>query len=93
MTVGTGRAGQRLLLRSVLAAVAGALAAVGSWLLLRRGIVTDDYPAFLPGTDSTAITRYSGPWLTAAAAVGLVAALLVLWAGITLLRWRRSPVA
>ncbi len=61
--------------------VAGALALLflaAAWFAVRRGIVTDTWPAFLPGTDSTAITRYSGPWLTAAAAAVLGAALCVL---------------
>lgn len=44
----------------------------------RRGIVTDTWPAFLPGADSTAITRYVGPWLTAAALALLGAGLAVL---------------
>lgn len=44
----------------------------------RRGIVTDTWPAFLPGADSTAITRYVGPWLTAAALALLGAGLSVL---------------
>jgi len=72
------------------ALVAAVLAAIGAWLLLRNGIRTDAYPAFLPGTESTGITRYSGPWLTAAAGVALVAALLLLSAGLDLLRWIRT---
>ena len=73
-----------------MALVAAVLAAIGAWLLLRNGIRTDAYPAFLPGTESTGITRYSGPWLTAAAGVALVAALLLLSAGLDLLRWIRT---
>jgi len=74
------------------ALVAAVLAAIGAWLLLRNGIRTDAYPAFLPGTESTGITRYSGPWLTAAAGVALVAALLLLSAGLDLLAWNNSGV-
>ncbi len=81
-----------LLRRSIVAVAAAGLAAVGAWLLLRHGIRTDDYPAFLPGTESTGITRYSGPWLTAAAGMGLVAALLLLSAGLDLLAWNNSGV-
>lgn len=80
-----------LLLRAIVAVVVALLAAVAAWLLLQHGVRTDAYPAFLPGTDSTGITRYSGPWLTAAAGAALVAALALLSAGLDLRRWRRSP--
>jgi hypothetical protein len=79
-----------LLIRSICTAIAAVVAAVGSWLLLQNGIRTDAYPAFLPGTENTEITRYSGPWLTAAAGVALVGALLLLSSGIDLVRWYRS---
>ena len=44
----------------------------------RRGIVTDTWPAFLPDSGSTSITRYQGPWLTAAAIAVLGAGLSVM---------------
>ena len=86
----TARSRRVLLIRSICAAVAAAVAAICSWLLLQNGIRTDAYPAFLPGTENTEITRYSGPWLPAAAGVALVAALLLLSAGLDLVRWYRS---
>jgi hypothetical protein len=86
----TTRSRRVLLIRSIGTAIAAVLAAVGSWLLLRNGIRTDAYPAFLPGTENTEITRYSGPWLTAAAGVALVGALLLLSSGIDLVRWYRT---
>ena len=86
----TARSRRVLLIRSICTAVAAAVAAICSWLLLQNGIRTDAYPAFLPGFENTEITRYSGPWLTAAAGVALVAALLLLSAGLDLVRWYRS---
>lgn len=66
------------------AIVAGAGLAVlfmaAAGFAVRHGVVTDTWPAFLPGTDSTTITRYSGPWLTAAAVAVLAAGLSVLLA-------------
>lgn len=58
-------------------AAAVALMGVAAWCT-RRGIVTDTWPPFLPGTDSTSITRYEGSWLTAAA-------LALLGAGVTIM--------
>lgn len=88
--VRTARSRRVLLVRWVSCGVAALLAAVSSWLLLRNGIRTDAYPAFLPGTETTEITRYFGPWLTAAAGVALVGALLLLSAVFDLVRWYRS---
>lgn len=71
------------------AIVAGAGSAVlflaAAWFAVRHGVVTDTWPAFLPSTDTTAITRYSGPWLTAAAVAVLGAGLsaLLLARGLT----------
>lgn len=45
---------------------------------VRRGIVTDTWPAFLPATDSTPIARYQGPWLSAAAVALLGAGLSIM---------------
>lgn len=78
--------------RAIAAAVLAVLAAVAAWWLLGRGIVTDVWPAFVDGTDSTPITRYSGPWLTAAALAALLAALLLLAAAVELIRWSRRGV-
>ena len=82
-------AGSGLLVRAVIAAVAGLLAAVAAVLLARNGVNTDDFPPFLTGVSATPITRYSGPWLTAGAGVALLAALLLLRAVIDLVRWVR----
>lgn len=71
--------GRRSRLRPVVvAAVLAVLFLAAAWIAARRGIVTDTWPAFLPGTDSTSITRYSGPWLTAAAAAVLGAGLSIM---------------
>lgn len=78
--------------RAITAAVLAVLAAVGAWWLLGRGVVTDVWPPFVDGTDSTLITRYSGPWLTAAAGAALLSALLLLAAAVDLLRWSRHRV-
>ncbi len=62
----------------VVAALLAILFLAAAWFAARRGIITDTWPAFLPGTDSTSIIRYSGPWLTAAAAAVLGAGLSVM---------------
>jgi hypothetical protein len=62
----------------VVAALLAVLFLAAAWFAARRGIITDTWPAFLPGTDSTSIIRYSGPWLTAAAAAVLGAGLSVM---------------
>ena len=62
----------------VVAALLAILFLAVAWFAARRGIITDTWPAFLPGTDSTSIIRYSGPWLTAAAAAVLGAGLSVM---------------
>ena len=62
----------------VVAALLAVLFLAAAWFAVRRGIITDTWPAFLPGTDSTSIIRYSGPWLTAAAAAVLGAGLSVM---------------
>lgn len=61
--------------RTVVAAVLAVVLLVAAVVLTRHGIVTDVWPAFLPDTDSTSITRYSGSWLSAAAAALLGAGL------------------
>lgn len=78
---------RRRLLRAVTATVLALLAGLAAALLLRNGIRTDDFPSFIDGAPSTPITRYSGPWLTAAAGMALLAALLLLAASMDLVRW------
>ena len=81
---------KRWLLRAALAIVVAVLALVGSWVLLRAGVQVDTWPAFLPDAGSTSITRYSGPWISAAAAALLLAGLLLLLGSVDLVRYRRS---
>ena len=81
---------RRDLIRAVIAAVLAILAGTGAVRLASRGVRTDVFPAFLQGETGTVITRYSGPWLTAAAGAALLAALLLLSAAIDLVRWSRS---
>lgn len=84
----SGTTGRRLL--GVLALL-GALAALAAgWLLVRGGIRVDEFPPYLPDSSATPITRYSGPWITAAAGAVLIAGLLVLLGAAELLRGRRS---
>ena len=80
----------RMLLRGVIAVVLAAASAVGAWLLAARGVRTDVFPPFVAGAQSTTITRYSGPWLTAAAGAALLAALLLLAAVLDIVRWSRA---
>lgn len=70
----------------VVAAVLTLFFLAAAWFAFRRGVLTDTWPAFLPDTDSTSITRYSGPWLT-------VAALSVLGFGLSVMALVRSLVA
>ena len=77
------------LIRAIVAVPFALLAAAAAWLLARQGIRTDEFPPFIAGAAATMITRYSGPWLTAAAGAGLLAALLVLSAVVGLIRWFR----
>ena len=81
---------KRRLLRAALAIVVAVLALIGSWFLLRTGVQVDSWPPFLPDAGSTSITRYSGPWISTAAAVLLVAVLLLLLGSVDLVRYRRS---
>ena len=75
--------------RAIAAGVLGVLAAGGAWWLLQHGINTNTFPPFVDGAESTTITRYSGPWLTAAAGAALLSGLLLLSAVWDLLRWSR----
>jgi hypothetical protein len=90
VTEAGSQVGGRRLLRAVAAAVSAFTAGALAWWLLGRGVATDDFPAFLDSQSVTPITRYSGPWLTAAAGAALLAALLVLAAVFDLVRWSRA---
>jgi hypothetical protein len=80
----------RQLLRAVIAGILAVLAGAVAWLLLRHGVRTDSFPPFLTGSQATPITRYSGPWITAAAGAALLAALLLLSALFDAIRWSRA---
>ena len=77
--------------RTVVAAILAVVLLVGAVVLTRHGIVTDVWPAFLPATDSTSITRYSGSWLSSAA-VALLGAGLSLMVVVRGIRGRRTAV-
>ena len=81
---------KRWLLRAALAVAVAVLALIGSWFLLRNGVQVDTWPSFLPDAGSTSITRYSGPWISAAAGALLLAGLLLLLGSVDLVRYRRS---
>jgi hypothetical protein len=80
----------RLMVRGIVTGILAVLAGGGAWLLLRHGVRTDAFPPFLTDTESTPITRYSGPWITAAAGAALLAALLLISAVLDLIRWSRA---
>jgi hypothetical protein len=84
--------GSRRLIRCIAAAVLAVVVSLAAWWLVARGVRTDDFPAFLASQSVTPITRYSGPWLTAAAGAMLVAALLLMSAVFDLVRWSRGTV-
>lgn len=81
---------KRWLLRAALAIAVAVLALIGSGFLMRTGVKVDTWPSFLPDAGSTSITRYSGPWISAAAAALLLAGLLLLLGSVDLVRYRRS---
>ena len=64
--------------RSVVAAVLAVLLLAAAVYCTRQGVVTDMWPGFLPGIESTSITRYRGPWLSAAAVALLGAGVSVM---------------
>jgi hypothetical protein len=72
--------------RVIVAVLLAVLTGIGAWLLLQRGVVTDVFPPFIAEDTATDITRYSGPWLTAATGAALLSALMVLWAVVELVR-------
>ena len=77
---------RRRVFRAGFALVLAVSCVATAWLLLRHGVRTDDFPPFIDSESSTPITRYSGPWRTAAAAMALVAALFLLFATVDLVR-------
>lgn len=89
-TARTAPPARRRLLRGLAAVVAAAAALVGSWFLLRSGIHVDTFPPLLAAAGPASVTRYSGPWITAAAAAALAAGLLLLLGAVDLVRYRRS---
>ncbi len=64
--------------RTVVAAVLTVLLLAAAVYCTRQGVVSDTWPGFLPGTESTSITRYRGPWLSAAAVALLGAGVSVM---------------
>jgi hypothetical protein len=90
-TAAEARAGRPSAWRPSLLAALAVVAAVAAWLLVQRGITLVEYPPFLPDGPPTQITRYSGPWLTAAGAAGLVAAVLLVLGTADVLKRRRRP--
>ncbi len=77
-----------LALRAVLA-ILGAIVLIAAAIgLANAGIVNHQFPAFLPGDESTVITSYSGPLLASAIGVGAVAGLLLVSAVTDI--WRRA---
>lgn len=78
-----------LAIRSALALAAAVALLVGAALLVDRGIRHAVFPPFLTGGGDTVITQYSGPWISAGAALVLLAGLLVAVAGTDLWRRRR----
>jgi hypothetical protein len=77
-----------LLIRFVVAGVAAVLLLVGAVLLFDHGVRTDHFPSFVSGV-STSITRYSGPWIGAAAGLALLAGLALTSCLVDLFRWSR----
>lgn len=78
----TGVTGSRpmsgvLVLRISLAALAAMGCLIGAVLAYRYALRPTDWGVFIEGDGSTIITRYSGPWLGAAAGLALLAGLLV----------------
>ncbi len=82
-------AGRSARTRVVVSLVVAVVLLVAAAWCLREGVATDTWPAFLPDTDSTQITRYEGPWLTAAA-VALLGAGLAVMAAVRNVRGRRE---
>lgn len=77
-----------LLIRSIVAGAAAVLLLVGAVLLFDHGVRPDHFPSYVSGTP-TVITRYSGPWIGAAAGLALLSALAFTSCGIDLFRWAR----
>ncbi len=77
-----------LLIRVLVAALAGIGLATAAVLLFRHGVRPDHFPAVVTGTE-TVITRYSGPWIGAAAAAALLAGLALTSCCVDLFRWAR----
>ncbi len=77
-----------LLVRFVVAGLAAVLLLVAAVLLFRHGVRTDHFPSFVSGV-TTSITRYSGPWIGAAAGLALLAGVALTVGGVDFFRWLR----
>ncbi len=77
-----------LLIRTLVAGAAAALLLVAAVLLFDHGVRTDLFPSFVSGI-TTSITRYSGPWIGAAAGLALLAGLALTSCTVDLFRWAR----
>ncbi len=66
-----------LALRATLSLVGALVLLAAGIAMARHGIVDHTFPPFVEGEEHTIITAYSGPWLTAAIAVGAIAGLLL----------------
>ncbi|WP_230313449.1 hypothetical protein [Nakamurella alba] len=75
-----------LAVRSALALVGAVACVVGAVLLYRHAISPHTFPAFVAGTDSTTIDRWSGPWLAGAGGVLLLGCLLATQGVVDLVR-------
>ena len=89
-SVALSATGLASLIKPIVLMLLAVLSGVAGWLAVQRGITSDDFPPFLADQQYTAITKYSGPWLTAAAGFALVAGLLMLAAVVVLTRRLRQ---
>ena len=77
-----------LAIRVLVAAVATIGLSTAAILLYRHGVRPDHFPTGITGLDAV-VTRYSGPWIGAAAATALLAALSLTSCIVDLFRWAR----
>jgi len=87
LTAKTTAVRRKSLVRAIGLALLAGLSGLAGALLLQRGIISDQFPPVLSNQQYATITRYSGPWLTAAAGAALLSGLLLLAAGVQLARW------
>ena len=72
----------------IIAVLIAVLAAVGAVLLFRHAVEPSNFPPFVATDKKTVINRYSGPWITAAGGLLLIALLALTFGGIQLARRR-----